>query len=97
VQVSSPGNSHAAHVGGLFLQIHDPWAPPVAGLIPGLWLDSSNASVIIPGLPITGYQLNVTLPAGFSTQMFRWQALMLTPSPANGLFALSNAHDFYHG
>jgi hypothetical protein len=96
VQVSSPGNSHTAHVGGLFLQIHDPWAPPLAGLIPGLWLDSSNASVIIPGLPVSGFQLNVTLPAGFTTQMFRWQALMLTPNPANGLFALSNAHDFYH-
>lgn len=95
VEVSSPGNSHTAHVGGLFLQIHNPWAPPVAGLIPGLWLDNSEVSVIIPGLPVTGYQLNVTLPAGFGNFMFRWQALMLTPTPANGLFALSNAHDHY--
>ncbi|MGK0435557.1 MAG: hypothetical protein ACJA0V_004723, partial [Planctomycetota bacterium] len=95
IEVSSPGNSHTAHVGGLFLQIHNPWAPPVPGIIPGLWIDGSDASVIIPGLPVTGFQLNVTLPAGLGSQMFRWQALMLTPSPANGLFALSNAHDFY--
>ena len=94
IEVSSPGNSHQAHVGGLFLQIHNPWAPPTAGLIPGLWLNNVSASVVIPGLPASGFSLNVTLPAGLGIQMFRWQALMLVPNPSNGLFALSNAHDF---
>ena len=27
--------------------------------------------------------------------MFRWQALMFVPNPSNGLFALSDAHDFF--
>src|SRR5690606_21132740 len=64
IEVSSPGNSHGANIGGLFLQIHNPWAPPVTGIIPGLWLNQINGSVVIPGLPMTGYSLNVTLPAG---------------------------------
>lgn len=95
VEVSSPGNSHSLHVGALYLQIHNPWSPPISGLLPGLWLNQSNAWVVIPGLPASGFTLNVTLPAGLGSQMFRWQALMLTPNPSNGLFALSNAHDFY--
>ncbi len=34
-EVTSPLGTHAAHVGGLFLQLHDPWAPPVQLGIPG--------------------------------------------------------------
>ena len=94
IEVTSPGGTHQLHVGGLFLQLHDPWAPPITGLIPGLWLDGTDGYVIIAGVPPTGWNFNITLPAGLG-QMLRWQALMLSPNPANGLFALSNAADFY--
>lgn len=96
LEVTSPGGSHVAHVGGVFLQLHNPWAPPLTGLLPGLWLDHEDGYVIVPGVPATGFAFNITLPAGLSTSMLRWQALMLTPSPSNGLFALSNAFDFYN-
>jgi len=93
--VTSPGGTHNAHVGGLFLQIHTPAAPPVSLGINGLWLDHSDGAVVIPGLGPNGFNFSITLPPGLGNQMFRFQALMLTPNPANGLFALSDAFDFY--
>jgi hypothetical protein len=95
LEVTSPGGTHNAHVGGLFLQIHTPTAPPIDLGISGLWLDHSDGVVVIPGLPTGNFQFSVTLPPGLGDQMFRFQALMLTPSPSNGLFALSDAFDFY--
>jgi hypothetical protein len=93
LEVTSPLGTHALHVGGLFLQLHDPWAPPIVYGIPGLHLDHSDGYVVIAGVPASGWSLNLVLPP-IGQQLLRWQALMLVPNPANGLFALSNAFDF---
>jgi hypothetical protein len=93
-EVTSPAGTHALHVGGLFLEVHDASAPPISGVIPGLWLDRSDGFVLIPGVPQAGWTFNLVMPPNVSPGLFRWQALMLTPNPQNGLFALSNAHDF---
>ena len=95
LEVTSPGNTHVAHVGALAMQIHTPGAPPLSGLLPGLWLDHADGLLIIPGLASGSWTINIPLPSGLGDQMFRFQALMLSPSPSNGLFALSNAFDFY--
>ncbi|MEO6595027.1 MAG: hypothetical protein ABIP94_09780 [Planctomycetota bacterium] len=92
-EVTSPLGTHQLHVGGLFLQLHDPWAPPIAGILPGLHLDHDDGYVLIVGVPATGWTLSLVMPPGVSQQFLRWQALMLTTNPSNGLFALSNAHD----
>ncbi|HEX5054357.1 MAG TPA: hypothetical protein VFZ65_21440 [Planctomycetota bacterium] len=92
-EVTSPLGTHQLDIGGLFLQLHDPWAPPLSGLVPGLHLDHEDGWVIIVGVPPTGWSLSLVMPPGVSQQLLRWQVLMLTASPGNGLFALSNAHD----
>jgi hypothetical protein len=92
-RVTSPNGTHAAHIGGLFLQLHDPWAPPVQLGIPGLHLDHDDGWLLIPGVAPGGWTFSLTLPP-IGQQLLRWQALMLTPNPVNGLFALSNAFDF---
>lgn len=92
-KVTSPLGTHAAHVGGLFLQIHDPLAPPIQLGIPGLHLDHSDGTFTILGVPPAGWTGSIVVPPGFSGLLLRWQALFLMPSPANGLFALSDAHD----
>ncbi len=92
-EVTSPLGTHVAHVGGLFLQLHDPWAPPIQFGIAGLHLDHGDGYVVIPGVPASGWTFGITLPP-VGSQLLRWQALMLVPNPVNGLFALSNAYDF---
>lgn len=94
LQVTSPLGSHQFHVGGLFVQLHDPYAPPIQLGIQGLHLDHYDGYVVIPGVPAAGWTFNLTMPPGFSQQLLRWQALMLVPAPVNGLFTLSNAFDF---
>jgi hypothetical protein len=44
-------------------------------------------------VPQAGWTWNLVMPPNVSPSLLRWQALMLTPNPQNGLFALSNAHD----
>ena len=95
LQVTSPLGTHAAHIGGLFLQLHTPAAPPVNLGIAGLHLDHDDGYVVIPGVAPTGFNFSMVMPAGFTGLILRWQSLMLTPNPANGLFALSNAHDLW--
>jgi hypothetical protein len=94
LQVTSPLGTHQFHVGGLFVQLHDPYAPPIQVGIQGLHLDHYDGYVVIPGVPAAGWSFNLTMPPGFSQQLLRWQALMLVPAPVNGLFTLSNAFDF---
>jgi hypothetical protein len=94
-EVTSPGGTHQLHVGGLFLRMYDPATPPLSGLLPGLWLDATDGYVIIVGVPPTGWNFQITLPPGALGAMLRWQTMMLTPNPVNGLFALSDAYDFY--
>jgi hypothetical protein len=93
-EVTSPGGTHQLHIGGLFLQLHDPWAPPINGIVNGLHLDHDDGYVLIVGVPPTGWNFSIVMPPNVSQQLLRWQALMITPNPANGLFALSNAFDF---
>ena len=96
LQVTSPMGTHQLHVGGLFLQLYEPFAPPLSGLLPGLWLDGQEGVIVIAGVPASGWTFSIQMPAGgLGTQVLRWQALMLGGTPANGLFALSNAVDFY--
>lgn len=92
-QVTSPNGTHALGIGGLFLQLHDPWAPPVQLGIPGLHLDHADGWLPIVGVPAAGWTFSLTLPP-VGQQLLRWQALMLMPNPSNGLFALSRAFDF---
>ncbi|HEX6813417.1 MAG TPA: hypothetical protein VF384_17495 [Planctomycetota bacterium] len=92
LRVTSPAGTHALHIGGLFLEVHDASAPPLSGVIPGLHLDRADGWLLIAGVPQTGWTLSLVMPATNPT-LLRWQALMLTPNPLNGLFALSNAHD----
>lgn len=95
LEVTSPNGTHVAHIGGLFLQIHDASAPPLSGIIPGLHLDHDDGYLVIPGVPAAGWSWSFTMPAGINRDFLRWQALMLTPNPANGFFALSDAHDLW--
>ena len=94
LQVTSPLGTHQFHVAALALQVHSASAPPFSGILPGLQLDHADVLLVIPGVPAAGWSLNLALPAGLSG-MFRWQALALSPSPLNGLFALSNAQDWW--
>lgn len=95
LEVTSPNGTHQLHVGGLFLQIYDASAPPLSGIVAGLHLDHDDGFLVIPGVPASGWSFSFTMPAGVSGDFLRWQALMLTPNPANGLFALSSAHDLW--
>ncbi|MBZ0153377.1 MAG: hypothetical protein K8J09_17770 [Planctomycetes bacterium] len=93
-RVRSPLGTHQAHIGGLFLQLHDPWAPPLSGILQGLHIDHSDGYVMIVGVPGSGWNFSLPMPAGV-TGILRWQALMITDAPANGLFALTDAHDIW--
>jgi hypothetical protein len=95
LRVTSPGGTHALHVGGLFLQLHTAAAPPLQLGIAGLHLSSDNGWLLIPGVAPTGFSFSLPIPQGTAGTILRWQALMLTPNPVNGLFALSNAHDLW--
>ena len=92
-EVTSPLGTHAQHIGGLFLQLHDPWAPPIQLGVAGLHLSAPDGYLVIAGVPAQGWNWSLVLPP-VGQQLLRWQALMLTPTPANGLFALSDAFDF---
>jgi hypothetical protein len=95
VKVTSPGGTHAAHLGLLALQLHDPAVPPVSLGIAGLHISAPEALITIVGLPPSGFSLSLTMPPGFGQTILRWQAVMLMPNPSNGLFATSNAHDLW--
>ena len=97
-ELTSPNGTHAFSVAALALQLHDPWAPPIVLGVPGLWLDHADAMLTIVGVPATGWNFSLTLPA-IGQQLLRWQALAIpllptSPVPSNGLFALSRAYDF---
>ena len=97
-ELTSPNGTHAFSVAALALQLHDPWAPPVVLGLPGLWLDHADAMLTIVGVPATGWNFSLTLPA-IGQKFLRWQALAIpllptSPTPANGLFMLSKAYDF---
>jgi len=92
-KVTSPLGTHVAHVGGLFLQVHAPLAPPIQLGIPGLHLDHSDGNFTIIGVPPGGWTGSIVMPTGFSGSLLRWQALFLVPSPSNGFFTLSDAFD----
>lgn len=94
LEVTSPLGTHQLHIGGLFVQLHDPWAPPLSGVIQGMHFDLNYLTYwLILGVPPTGWTLSLQLPAGVPQQLIRFQALMLNPNPVNGWFALSAAHD----
>ncbi len=94
LEVTSPLGTHQLHIGGVFLQVHDALAPPLSGIIPGLHINQDHGFLLIAGVPAAGWSVSFQLPPGV-TGMYRWQTLMLMPNPMNGLFALSNAHDFW--
>jgi len=92
--ITSPGATHQTSLGALMVQVHDPLAPPMSGLIPGLWMNQVDGFVWIMGVPTTGFQFSIQVPAA-AQGMFRWQTLMFVANPANGFFALSDAKDFF--
>ncbi|MCA8966181.1 MAG: hypothetical protein KDC48_14955 [Planctomycetes bacterium] len=95
-EITTPNGTHTSSIGALVLQLHQPAAPPISGLLPGLWLNEVEGYVPIIGVPPTGWNWSITMPASVVGSL-RWQALLFMPNPANGFFALTDAFDFYQG
>lgn len=93
IKVTSPLNTHAAHLGALFFQVHTPLAPPIDLGFAGLHLDHADGELLIGGLNATGLQFSFAMPAGFAGTLVRFQSVFLNPAPVNGLAAMSDAFD----
>lgn len=96
MDVSSPSGLHAGNIAALLVQFHDLSAPPISGLIPGLWVDHWDWSTVLVGVPVGGTTTTLTIPPPLPFQVLRWQAFALgyaAVPPANGLVFLSDAHD----
>ena len=94
VEVTSPNGTHSATLGGLFYELYDAWAPPIVNILPNLWFNNYHGVIYINGMPPGGWTFSTTMPAGVSGDFLRVQALVLMNGASNGLFALTNAHDF---
>ncbi|MCB9879420.1 MAG: hypothetical protein H6835_17640 [Planctomycetes bacterium] len=93
-EITSPNGTHTNSLGLLVLELHQPSAPPIPGLIPGLWLDEAHGLVTINGVPPGGWSWSIQLPSSVVGSL-RWQALLCNATPANGIFAATDAFDFY--
>ncbi len=93
LKVTSPLNTHAAHLGALFFQTHTPLAPPINLGFAGLHLDHADGELLIGGVNATGMTFSFTMPAGFAGSLVRFQSVFITPAPVNGLAAMSDAFD----
>lgn len=91
---TSPNNTFAANLGAFLFQLHGANTPPTP-LLPGLWLDHADAQVLIFGATSAGVSTSLTLPSGLSNLMVRVQAVMLSPSANNGMYATSRALDVW--
>jgi hypothetical protein len=94
-EVSSPGGTHTLNPSGLFVQFHDLNAPPITGILPGVWIDHWDVAAIFAGAPPTGWTLSLVLPPGVPMDAMRWQAASIYGGAANGVFVTSNAHDLW--
>ena len=102
VEVSSPAGAYALQPYLVVAQVFSTGNPPVPQ-VPNLWIDLTapaafvvgasgppfSGPVIVPG----GSSSFFVLPAGLGGSSIMLQALVVTNSSANGLFALSDAHE----
>lgn len=80
---------------GLFLvQVHPTGAAPAPLPVPGLWLGRFDLQLSIGPIPPGGAGLTLLVPAGVAGLSVRFQGLALSTQARNGLFALTDAHDF---
>jgi len=92
--ITSPNNTFAQCIGALVYELHDASAPPAPSL-PGIWLDRADAVVTLPGATAAGSTDSIAIPSWLPSMMIRAQAVMLTPSAANGTYAASDAIDVW--
>ncbi|MCR9244356.1 MAG: cytochrome c family protein [bacterium] len=92
-EVTSPNNTFATNLGGLVYQVHDASAPP-APAFPGIWLDRIDAQVVLIGATSTPTTGSITIPTWYSG-MIRAQAIMLSSTANNGIYAASAALDVW--
>jgi hypothetical protein len=93
-RVASPGGTFTASIGALVFQLHTEPAPPTP-LLPGIWLNRVDGQVNLFGLPPAGVTTQLAIPPGISGLLIRTQAIMLSASAANGIYAASDAHDVW--
>lgn len=93
-EVTSPNNTHVNDLGGLVFQVHDASTPP-APTLPGIWLDRADAQVLLIGASTTPTTHTLTIPTWFTGLMIRTQAIMLSTTANNGIYAASDALDVW--
>jgi hypothetical protein len=93
-KASSPNGTFAANLGAILYQLHDASAPP-APVLPGVWLDHADATVVLIGATPAGATTSLQIPSWLGTIMIRTQAIMLATQAANGTYAASSALDVW--
>jgi hypothetical protein len=93
-RTTSPNGTFAANLGAIVYQLHDASAPPTP-VLPGIWLNRADASILLVGATPAGTTTTIVMPSWVPTVMVRAQAAMLSPNAANGTYAASNALDVW--
>ncbi|MCA8977205.1 MAG: hypothetical protein KDC98_20960 [Planctomycetes bacterium] len=93
-EITSPANTFATSIGALVYQLHGTSNPPTPSL-PGIWLDHADAQVVLVGATSTPTTASITAPSWLGNIMIRAQAIMLSTSANNGIYATSDALDVW--
>jgi hypothetical protein len=90
---ASPGGTFVGVPAGAVLQFYPTGQPPVS--IPGVNVHVSefHGQIVTAALPSSGLMVSTVIPPGLGGHTLRLQAAAITPLAANGVFAVSDAHD----
>jgi hypothetical protein len=94
VGLESAGGTFVGAPGVFLVQVHPTGAAPTPLPVPGLWLARFDVQLFAGPIPPGGTGLTLTVPAGVAGLSVRFQGLALAPQARNGVFALTDAHDF---
>lgn len=93
-RVTSPNNTFATNLGAVIFELYDAPAPPTP-FLPGIRLDRADATIALIGATSTGATTTVAIPGWVPTISIRAQAVMLSTTAANGMYAASKALDVW--
>ena len=104
IHFASPSGTFDLEPPLLVAQVFTPGLPPL-GPLPGLWVNTSGAVILVNGLdggplgfaevivPVTGNTHAYQVPPGLSGSSVMFQALAVTSSAVNGFFAITTGHE----
>jgi len=94
VAIASAGGRFVGAPALFLVQVHPTGAAPAPLPVPGLWLARFDVQLFVGPVPPGRAALSLVVPPGVAGLSVRFQGLALSAQARNGMFALTDAHDF---